>query len=216
MGSRLEAIVYDFDKTIANTDKYIQKKFEEIWKYSGREIKIDSKELETGSHWVSWLKKLHIPKRKAEEIYLSDIHSIVLVDHAKKMLEYIHSLGYPQGIATHSPRCVVETILENNNASGYITKMVTFDEILKLKLRPKPAPDSLLWLADQLGVKPENCLYAGDTPEDVKAGKSAGMVTVGVAYDKKGIKKLRKACPDLGIMTSSKQLYNLVCLLFSK
>ena len=216
MGSKLKGVIYDFDNTLVITDKYIKKKLEEICKYTGKEIKIDRRELETGSHWVSWLKKLHVPKKKAEEIYLSEIHCLTLADRARDMLEYVYSLGYPQGISTHSPRCVVETVLENNKASEYITKMVTFDEILKLKLRPKPAPDSLLWLADQLGVKPESCLYAGDTPEDVKAGKSAGMVTVGVAYDKKGIKKLRKACPDLGIMTSSKQLYNLVCLLFSK
>jgi len=216
MGSKLEGSIYDFDNTLVPTDKYIWKKFEEICEYSGKEIKIDRKELETGSHLISWLKRLHIPKWKAEEIYLSEIHSLNLFPYCREMLEYVHSLGYPQGIATHSPRCVVETVLDNNKALGYVTKIVSFDEILKLKLKPKPAPDSLLWLAEQLGVKPENCLYAGDTPEDIEAGKSADMITVGVAYDKGRIKRLRKTCPDLGIMTSSKQLYNLVRLLFSR
>lgn len=214
MGSRIEAVIYDFDNTLVNTEKYLQKKFEEICRYSGKEVKVRSRELETGSHLMSVLKKLRVPLRKAEEIYLSDIYSIRLFSHAKEMLEYVNSLGYPQGIATHSPKCIVETVLEQNNVLGYINKMVTFDEILKLKLKPKPAPDTLLWLAEQLNVKPENCLYVGDTPEDIIAGKSACMITVGVAYKKKGIKKLRKACPDLGIMTTSKQLYNLVSLLF--
>ncbi len=216
MGSELRGVIYDFDNTLVLTDKYLQKKIEEICKYTRKEIRINRKELETGSHLISWLKKWQIPKRKAEEIYLSEIHSLTLVDCAREMLKHVHSLDYPQGIATHSPRCVVETVLENNKALEYVTKMVTFDEILKLKLKPKPAPDTLLWLADQLDVKPQNCLYAGDTPEDIKAGKSAGMITVGVAYDKNRIKRLRKTYPDLGIMTSSKQLYNLVCLLFSR
>jgi phosphoglycolate phosphatase len=48
--------------------------------------------------------------------------------------------------------------------------------------RSKPAPDSLLKACKNLGTKPEHCVYIGDAPRDIEAGKAAGMRTVGARY----------------------------------
>lgn len=49
-------------------------------------------------------------------------------------------------------------------------------------VRRKPAPDGPLMVAEKFrcGVKPEECMYVGDTSTDMKTGKAAGMYTVGV------------------------------------
>ena len=44
----------------------------------------------------------------------------------------------------------------------------------------KPYPDPVLWSAHELGVPVENCLMVGDTTVDILAGKRAGAQTVGV------------------------------------
>lgn len=44
----------------------------------------------------------------------------------------------------------------------------------------KPHPDPVLWAAAQMGVAPERCLMVGDTTVDICAGKQAGAQTVGV------------------------------------
>jgi HAD superfamily hydrolase (TIGR01509 family) len=44
----------------------------------------------------------------------------------------------------------------------------------------KPDPDPLIECARRLDVKPNKCVYVGDTRTDIKAGKSAGMKTIGV------------------------------------
>ena len=44
----------------------------------------------------------------------------------------------------------------------------------------KPYPDPILLAAQKMGVKPEECLMIGDTTVDIRAGKSAGVQTVGV------------------------------------
>jgi N-acetyl-D-muramate 6-phosphate phosphatase len=44
----------------------------------------------------------------------------------------------------------------------------------------KPYPDPILFAARQMNVKPEECLMIGDTTVDMRAGKSAGVQTVGV------------------------------------
>ena len=44
----------------------------------------------------------------------------------------------------------------------------------------KPYPDPILFAAQKMGVKPEECLMIGDTTVDMRAGKSAGAQTIGV------------------------------------
>lgn len=44
----------------------------------------------------------------------------------------------------------------------------------------KPYPDPVLWVAEQLKIPPDACLMVGDTTVDILAGKRAGAQTVGV------------------------------------
>lgn len=46
----------------------------------------------------------------------------------------------------------------------------------------KPDPKGALLVAKELGVKPEDCIYVGDTGTDMKTGTAAGMYTVGVLW----------------------------------
>lgn len=57
-----------------------------------------------------------------------------------------------------------------------------------LKLKPDPA--GVFYTARTLGVKPEECLYFGDTNTDMKTGKNAGLDTVGVTWGFRGRKEL--------------------------
>jgi len=46
----------------------------------------------------------------------------------------------------------------------------------------KPDPSGALEIAKQLGVKPSECLYLGDTAVDMKTANSAGMYAIGVLW----------------------------------
>ncbi len=46
----------------------------------------------------------------------------------------------------------------------------------------KPAPDAALAIAAACGVRPEECIFVGDSEIDVETGKRAGMTTVGVTW----------------------------------
>jgi HAD superfamily hydrolase (TIGR01509 family) len=71
--------------------------------------------------------------------------------------------------------------------------------------RSKPSPDALLKCASMLGVKAGGCVMVGDSVVDVRAGKYAGMRTVGVLS---GI----YSCVELGTENPDLILEN-VCLL---
>ena len=59
-----------------------------------------------------------------------------------------------------------------------------FDEVMGQRegIRRKPAPDIPLALAQKMGVLPDECLYIGDTGTDMRTGRNAGMLTVGVLW----------------------------------
>jgi phosphoglycolate phosphatase len=46
----------------------------------------------------------------------------------------------------------------------------------------KPHPAPLLEAARQLGLAPVDCVYVGDDPRDVQAGRAAGMATLAAAW----------------------------------
>lgn len=60
----------------------------------------------------------------------------------------------------------------------------TFEIIQGLKpgMKRKPAPDGAWRIAREFGVKPEDCMYVGDTNTDMQTGKAAGMYTIGVLW----------------------------------
>lgn len=46
----------------------------------------------------------------------------------------------------------------------------------------KPEPDVILASLQALGAKPEDCLFVGDSPTDMEAGRRAGVKTCGVLW----------------------------------
>lgn len=50
------------------------------------------------------------------------------------------------------------------------------------KIPRKPSPIGALAIVGEFGVKPEECLYCGDTNTDMDTGKAAGMFTIGVTW----------------------------------
>ncbi len=60
----------------------------------------------------------------------------------------------------------------------------------------KPAPDGAFAICRELGVKPEECLYLGDTNTDMKTGLSAGMDTVGVLWGFRSREELEQCHPQ--------------------
>jgi len=60
----------------------------------------------------------------------------------------------------------------------------------------KPAPDVVLAALAGLGAPPENCLFVGDSPADMEAGRRAGVKTCAVRYGYGDPRELAKWEPD--------------------
>jgi len=110
----------------------------------------------------------------AEEYYKKHIK---LKDGAKELLRLLHQKGYILGIATSNSRELVDHMLANHDIRQYFSNIRTSCEVEK----GKPHPDVYLKVAEDMCVKPENCLVFEDTLAGVMAAKAAGMKVFAVA-----------------------------------
>lgn len=58
---------------------------------------------------------------------------------------------------------------------------------------PKPEPDGLYKVCDELGVKPSDSIYVGDSPSDALAADAAGMPSIGVTWGSHSEDSIREA-----------------------
>lgn len=82
------------------------------------------------------------------------------------------------GIVTNKAMRFAEPLMEQLGYAKRAGCIIGGDSTPHMK--PHPAP--LLAAAELLGVLPANCLYVGDDERDIRAGKAAGMATMGVRY----------------------------------
>ena len=102
-----------------------------------------------------------------------------LIQGAGGIVEKLSSNGLKIGLVTSTQRRYLETKmqpLKNVGVDTLFEVIITSDDVENRK----PAPEPLIACAHRLALKPGSCVYVGDTATDIKAGKAAGMRTVGV------------------------------------
>ena len=114
---------------------------------------------------------------------------------ADSILKMISASGLKMGLVTSTQKHYLKTKmqpLKNAGIDNLIEVIVTSDDVDKRK----PAPDPLIMCAQELELKPDRCVYVGDTTTDIQAGKAAGMLTVGVLTGFDDYDSLKKEQPD--------------------
>jgi HAD superfamily hydrolase (TIGR01509 family) len=74
-----------------------------------------------------------------------------------------------------------------------ISVVITRDDVPILK----PAPDAIVECLRRLGVAASEAIYVGDSPVDIKAGKAAGTMTIGVLTGSSDYDTLMQEQPDM-------------------
>lgn len=100
--------------------------------------------------------------------------SPVLLDGIADLLRAIENKGLKWGIVTNKPRRFTQPLINSMGLDKRAACVVSGDDAPQ----PKPSPATLLLACEEVGVKPENCIYLGDAERDIQAGKAAGMKTV--------------------------------------
>lgn len=112
------------------------------------------------------------------EIYARDVccnsRLFMEIDLLFKVEHYSRSWG----IVTNKPQGLTMPLLEQLGIAPPSGCIVSGDTLKERK--PHPAP--LVLAARRLGLAPSDCVYVGDAPRDIEAGRAAGMRTVAALW----------------------------------
>ncbi|HVP64975.1 MAG TPA: HAD family hydrolase [candidate division Zixibacteria bacterium] len=118
---------------------------------------------------------------------------------AHETLSELRNRGYRLGVVTSGSRWRLKDEVEDFGLSGFFDVMICNEDVE----RKKPHPEGLLKAASLLSCNCNCCAYVGDVPEDILAGKEAGMFTVGVSSQYPTSRKLDEVQPQLRIESIS-------------
>lgn len=215
--SKIKAICFDVDGTLSDTDDVWVNSFASRLKFMRflfpkRDIKPFARwlvmELESpGNLLYEILDRLHLDDEVAR-LYSRIAKSRIgrkpkqfwLMPKVNTLLEQLHPL-YPMSVVSARDAHTTQIFLDQFSLGALFCSVAT-SQTCKYT---KPFPHPILWAAQQMQVKPEECLMVGDTTVDIRAGKTAGAQTVGVLCGLGREKELRRAGADL-ILNSTHEL----------
>lgn len=218
---RIQAICFDVDGTLRDTDDQLVQKLSELLKGvsflfpKGDRQKFsralvmalenpgnDLQELADRLNIDRLLSRLfdRVPGSRSSQLGSAPL----LIQGVREMLAEL-SRTYSLAIVSSRSQRVTQSFLEQADLLQFFRAMAT-SQTCKYT---KPHPDSILWAAKQMGVPAQSCLMVGDTTVDIRAGRAAGSQTVGVLCGFGEELELQKAGADL-ILTSTALLHQVL------
>ena len=127
--------------------------------------------------------------------YQDDIHDLHVKEYpgATDLLEYLKERGCRLGIVTSKRRAMANRALAVTGLDKYVEMIVAFEDTPAHKPDPEPVQKAL----KAFGSAPEEALYVGDSPYDIRCGKNAGVYTAGVTWGVTSEEQIRMEQPDL-------------------
>ncbi len=108
------------------------------------------------------------------------------------VIKGLYDAGFKEGVITS----------KISNLANHTLGLFGYDKYLEFIIGAtdclvhKPAPDPVLMGVEKLGLKPSECVYVGDSPFDIQAGKAAGCISIAVLWGMFSEEILRNENPD--------------------
>ena len=184
----LGAVLFDLDGTLADTAPDLVRVLNRLLVEHGRTqmpYAIARNEVSNGAGGLLRLgfgeldspEALEALRRRFLALYAEDVSSRSrLFIGLDDINHHCHELTW--GVVTNKPEAFTQPLLVALGLASRAGCVVSGDRLPQRK--PDPAP--LRLAAEELGVPPECCVYVGDAPRDIEAGKNARMATIAAAY----------------------------------
>ena len=185
-GRRIEGIVFDVDGTLTNSIEAYYEVFREVTAQFGIQIRKEDvlEPMATGSLiWDRILPKDLLDRdekikqfmKVISQVYEEVFQHVHPFDGLESILKGLGERGIRLGVVT-SAREVAVRPLYHHALSQYFMAIITREDGFLLK----PAPDGILECLRRMEVSSDHAIIVGDSPLDIRAGKTAGSLTIGV------------------------------------
>lgn len=113
------------------------------------------------------------------ELYVAtDMRNTHLFPGVAALLEKLETRGVRWGVVSNKAGDLVELVLRKLDYGKRVAAVVAGDTLPQRK--PDPAP--VRHACELAGVAPAQCLFVGDDPRDIQAGRAAGLYTVAAGW----------------------------------
>ena len=180
----IEAIVYDMDGVLVDSEVYWDKSRVDFARDRGRVWTDEFQRLAMGRSTVGWAGVMQEKLALDETIdeIIAEMKARVIAQYEARMparpgaLESVRHMKqhFRVGLASGSPTDIIKAVLSITGLDQLFEVMIYGDEVP----RGKPAPDIYLEALRALGVSPAASLGIEDSPNGLRSLKAAGMFAV--------------------------------------
>jgi HAD superfamily hydrolase (TIGR01509 family) len=186
---RYAAVIFDMDGLLLDTETLWHEAEVELFRRHGGDFTWDDKMAVIGTSYehtsVYFADRLGLPREQGAALVsemLELMHGLVRheVDARPGAVELVARLtaleGVSLGLASNSPRYLVDDALATAGLADAFEVIVTSDDVE----HAKPAPDIYRLACERLGVSPSDAIALEDSASGVAAAKAAGLTVIGV------------------------------------
>ncbi len=176
----LEALIFDFDGTILDTETHEFRRWEALYQQHGRELLLTDWQRGIGT-WGAFDPWAGLPegvRERRDEVYrelhegiLQDIRAAELRPGVRAVLDEARARGLRLALATSSSREWVGPWLAQHGLAGHFEAMATRDEVREVK----PDPELYTLALTLLNLKPGQAAAIEDSLNGATAAERAGL-----------------------------------------
>lgn len=182
----MEAVIFDLDGLLADTEIISLKVYQELLRYFGIPFTEETYSRDYSGHREEenvqrFLDTYDLPwnfDQTLDKVYELEAQILAkgvnLKKDAKNLLTYLQKEGIPIALATSSVESRARMILDSNGILSLFDHLVFAKDVK----RSKPYPDILLKACSDLNVLPENCLVLEDSEAGIEAASRAGIPVI--------------------------------------
>ncbi len=188
--SSIKAILFDLDGTLADTAPDLADALNRTLDHENKpRLSFEKIRPEVSHGGIAMIKLAfdigpeHADYQRLREKFLSEYLSKIackttLFPGIHALLKQIEEKKLVWGVITNKPSWLTDPLMRALNLNHRAACIVSGDTAAKSKPYPEP-----MWLAcEQIGIKPEHCIYVGDAERDIEAGRIVGMKTIAALF----------------------------------
>jgi HAD superfamily hydrolase (TIGR01549 family) len=192
----VRGVLFDWDGTLIDSYDADASSYMAMFKEMGIPWGLEELEKNYSPNWYHVYRAAGLPRKRwedADRLWRSHYarHKPRLISGARRVLARLAG-AHPLGLVTSGDRDRVRRQLREFGLTRlFLTRVCSGDT-----LRRKPHPAPLRLALRQMELAPPDCVYVGDTPQDVEMAQRAGVCAIGVLGPFPTEKGLRAARPE--------------------